>query len=132
MQELALGQAVKEKYNTDFFMLDKYPSAIRPFYTMPDPEDPRFSNSYDIFIRGLEICSGAQRCHDPDLVLEILNQKGIEMGEGLKTYVESFRHGVSPHAGAGIGLERVVFLYLGLDNVRKASMFPRDPNRCTP
>lgn len=113
-------------------MLDKYPSEIRPFYTMPDPDDAKFSNSYDIFIRGQEICSGAQRCHDPDLVLEILAQKGIELGDGLKTYVESFRHGVSPHAGAGIGLERVVFLYLGLDNVRKASMFPRDPNRCTP
>mmetsp|Transcript_15950 Transcript_15950/g.17860 ORF Transcript_15950/g.17860 Transcript_15950/m.17860 type:complete len:115 (-) Transcript_15950:854-1198(-) len=114
-------------------MLDKYPSVIRPFYTMPDPEDNRFSNSYDIFIRGQEICSGAQRCHDPDLVLELLEQKGVEATEGLlKAYIDSFRHGVSPHAGAGIGLERVVFLYLGLDNVRKASLFPRDPNRITP
>jgi nondiscriminating aspartyl-tRNA synthetase len=130
--EVKLGQVVKEKYGTDFFMLDKYPAAIRPFYTMPDPDDARFSNSYDIFIRGQEICSGAQRCHDPDLLLQILEQKGIEVGDGLKSYLESFRHGVSPHAGAGIGLERVVFLYLGLDNVRKASMFPRDPNRCTP
>lgn len=52
--------------------------------------------------------------------------------EGLRAYVDSFRHGVAPHAGAGIGLERVVFLYLGLDNVRKASMFPRDPSRITP
>mmetsp|Transcript_17878 Transcript_17878/g.27620 ORF Transcript_17878/g.27620 Transcript_17878/m.27620 type:complete len:615 (-) Transcript_17878:2735-4579(-) len=132
-QELALGEAVKEKYGADFFMLDKYPSVIRPFYTMPDPEDNRFSNSYDIFIRGQEICSGAQRCHDPDLVLELLEQKGVEATEGLlKAYIDSFRHGVSPHAGAGIGLERVVFLYLGLDNVRKASLFPRDPNRITP
>jgi aspartyl-tRNA synthetase len=130
--ELALGKLVKEKYGTDFFMLDKYPSSIRPFYTMPDPEDGRYSNSYDIFIRGQEICSGAQRCHDPDLLLEIMKQKGVEPGEGLNAYVESFRHGISPHAGAGIGLERVVFLYLGLDNIRKASMFPRDPNRCTP
>jgi aspartyl-tRNA synthetase len=130
--ELALGAAIKEKYGTDFFMLDKYPSEIRPFYTMPDPDDDRFSNSYDIFLRGQEICSGAQRCHDPDLVMEIIEKKGMEAGDGLKTYVESFRHGVSPHAGAGFGLERVVFLYLGLDNVRKASMFPRDPNRCTP
>jgi aspartyl/asparaginyl-tRNA synthetase len=113
-------------------MLDKYPMTIRPFYTMPDPEDPHFSNSYDMFIRGLEICSGAQRCHDPELLTQILGQKGIEIGEGLQKYVESFTHGVSPHAGAGIGLERVVFLYLGLDNIRKASMFPRDPNRCSP
>ncbi|GKY98832.1 hypothetical protein MPSEU_000839200 [Mayamaea pseudoterrestris] len=130
--ELKLGEVVKERFGTDFFMLDKYPSTIRPFYTMPDPEDARFSNSYDIFIRGQEICSGAQRCHDPELLLRILEEKGIEFGDGLKSYIESFRHGVSPHAGAGIGLERVVFLYLGLDNVRKASMFPRDPNRCTP
>jgi aspartyl-tRNA synthetase len=50
----------------------------------------------------------------------------------LQSYVDAFRHGVSPHAGAGIGLDRVVFLYLGLDNVRKASMFPRDPTRITP
>lgn len=130
--ELALGKAIKEKYGTDFFMLDKYPMEVRPFYTMPDPDNPKFSNSYDIFIRGQEICSGAQRCHDPDLVMELLEQKGIEAGEGLKAYVQSFRDGIFPHAGAGIGLERVVFLYLGLDNVRKASMFPRDPNRCTP
>jgi len=130
--ELALGEAIKEKYGTDFFMLDKYPSEIRPFYTMPDPDDGRFSNSYDMFIRGLEICSGAQRCHDPELVTEILKKKGIEAGEGLESYINSFKDGISPHAGAGIGLERVVFLYLGLDNVRKASMFPRDPNRCTP
>jgi aspartyl-tRNA synthetase len=118
--ELALGEVVKDKYGADFFMLDKY------------PEDDRYSNSYDIFIRGMEICSGAQRCHDPELVMEILEKKGAEVGEGLQSYIESFKHGVSPHAGAGIGLERVVFLYLGLDNVRKASMFPRDPNRCTP
>lgn len=130
--ELELGRIVKEKYGTDFFMLDKYPSTIRPFYTMPDPNDHRYSNSYDIFIRGQEICSGAQRCHDPELLLQNLQDKGIEPGEGLESYIESFRHGVSPHAGAGIGLERVVFLYLGLDNVRKASMFPRDPNRCRP
>ena len=130
--ELALGAAVKETYGTDFFMLDKYPSTIRPFYTMPDADDPRYSNSYDIFIRGMEICSGAQRCHDADMVMKLLRDKGVDPGPGLESYVESFRHGVSPHAGAGIGLERVVFLYLGLDNVRKASMFPRDPNRCTP
>lgn len=60
-QELALGAAVKEKFGTDFFMLDKFPSHIRPFYTMPCPEDNRFSNSYDLFLRGQEICSGAQR-----------------------------------------------------------------------
>ena len=132
--ELTLGKEIKEKYGTDFFMLDQYPAQIRPFYTMPSPNDARFSNSYDMFLRGQEICSGAQRCHDPNLVLDLIQEKGIVVHDDglLHKYIESFRHGVQPHAGAGIGLERVVFLYLGLDNVRKASMFPRDPNRCVP
>jgi aspartyl/asparaginyl-tRNA synthetase len=131
--EMALGELVKQKHGADFFILDQYPAAVRPFYTMPSAGDKRFSNSYDVFIRGQEICSGAQRCHDANLLETRIREKGMDPdAEGLKYYVESFRHGVPPHAGAGIGLERVVFLYLGLDNVRKASMFPRDPSRCTP
>ena len=129
--ELKLGELIKLKYNTDFYILDQYPSNIRPFYTMPNNENKLFSNSYDIFIRGQEICSGAQRCHNVDLLQKQIIEKGMDI-ESLKDYVESFKHGISPHAGAGIGLERVVFLYLGLDNVRKASLFPRDPNRCSP
>ncbi len=130
-QELKLGELVKAKYGADFFILDKYPSAVRPFYTMPCPEDAAYSNSYDMFLRGQEICSGAQRIHDRELLASTIQAKGIPV-EPLEFYLNSFRHGVSPHGGAGIGLERVVFLYLGLDNVRKASMFPRDPNRCDP
>eukprot|EP00639_Heterosigma_akashiwo_P037992 CAMPEP_0194712190 /NCGR_PEP_ID=MMETSP0296-20130528/4371_1 /TAXON_ID=39354 /ORGANISM="Heterosigma akashiwo, Strain CCMP2393" /LENGTH=602 /DNA_ID=CAMNT_0039610541 /DNA_START=147 /DNA_END=1955 /DNA_ORIENTATION=- len=130
-QELELGRLVKEKYGTDFFMLDRFPSAIRPFYTMPCPDDDRYSNSYDLFIRGQEICSGAQRVHDPDLLEAGIRRQGIDPAP-LGPYLDAFRHGCSPHGGAGVGLERVVFLYLGLDNVRKASMFPRDPNRCSP
>ena len=67
-QEKALGALIKERYGTDFFMMDKYPSKVRPFYTMPDPEDPALSNSYDFFVRGEEIVSGAQRIHDPDML----------------------------------------------------------------
>jgi len=129
--ELALGQLIKEKYDADFYALDEYPASVRPFYTMPSALNPNMSNSYDLFIRGQEICSGAQRCHDPVMLEKRILEKGLEL-EPLQSYIDSFRHGVSPHAGAGIGLDRVVFLYLGLDNVRKASMFPRDPNRCTP
>jgi len=123
--------AKNDRYGTDFFMLDKYPSSIRPFYTMPCPNDAKLSNSYDMFIRGQEICSGAQRCHDVPQLYVNLKKKGIKP-EPIQAYVDSFTHGVPPHAGAGIGLDRVVFLYLGLDNVRKSSMFPRDPNRITP
>eukprot|EP00605_Chrysophyceae_sp_TOSAG23-4_P001863 GSChrysophyteH1.ASY1.ANO1.2055.1 assembled CDS len=95
------------------------------------PHNPLFTNSYDMFIRGQEICSGAQRCHDPQMLREQIEEQGMNEGT-LKHYVESFTHGISPHAGAGIGLDRVVFLYLGLDNVRKGTMFPRDPSRIAP
>jgi len=69
--EIRLGELVKEKYKTDFYMLDRYPTDIRPFYTMPCADDDRYSNSYDIFIRGQEICSGAQRCHDVPLLTQV-------------------------------------------------------------
>jgi aspartyl/asparaginyl-tRNA synthetase len=122
---------VKEKYGTDFYMMDKYPLCARPFYTMPDPNDPNLSNSYDIFIRGEEIVSGAQRIHDYDLLVERAKAFNIPI-ESIQGYVDAFKHGALPHGGGGIGLERVVMLYLGLKNIRKSSMYPRDPSRLTP
>lgn len=68
--EKLLGRLVKAKYDTDFYILDKYPLSVRPFYTMPDPEDPVTSNSYDMFMRGEEVLSGAQRIHDPAFLTE--------------------------------------------------------------
>ena len=68
--EKLLGKLVRAKYDTDFYILDKFPLAIRPFYTMPDAKNPKYSNSYDMFMRGEEILSGAQRIHDPDMLTE--------------------------------------------------------------
>lgn len=130
-QERALGAMVKAKYATDFFMMDRYPMSIRPFYTMPCPDDPLLSNSYDFFIRGEEIVSGAQRVHEPELLTKQAREKGVPP-ESIKSYIDSFRHGALPHGGGGVGLERVVMLSLGLPNIRKASMFPRDPKRLFP
>uniref|UniRef100_UPI00358E69FB aspartate--tRNA ligase, cytoplasmic isoform X1 n=2 Tax=Myxine glutinosa TaxID=7769 RepID=UPI00358E69FB len=129
--EKLLGRLIKEKYDTDFYILDKYPLAVRPFYTMPDPNNPRISNSYDMFMRGEEILSGAQRVHDPELLTERARHHGIDL-EKIKAYIDSFRYGAPPHAGGGIGLERVTMLYLGLPNIRQTSLFPRDPKRLTP
>jgi len=129
--EKFLGKLVKEKYNTDFYILDKYPLAVRPFYTMPDPVDRRYSNSYDMFMRGEEILSGAQRIHDPDLLIERAHHHGINL-KHIEAYIEAFKYGCPPHAGGGIGMERVTMLYLGLHNIRMASLFPRDPKRLTP
>ena len=84
--EKFLGKLVKEKYDTDFYILDKYPLAVRPFYTMPDPTDPKKSNSYDMFMRGEEILSGAQRIHDPDLLTERSKEHGIDVSK-IKGYI---------------------------------------------
>ena len=77
--------------------------------------------------------SGAQRIHDPEMLLSVAASKDPPVDlSPIKDYVDSFKYGAFPHAGGGIGLERVVMLFLGLPNIRKSSMFPRDPRRLTP
>ncbi|KAL1408373.1 aspartate--tRNA ligase dps1 [Vanrija albida] len=129
--ERFLGKLIKEKYNTDYFIVDKFPLAIRPFYTMPDPTDPTVSNSYDFFMRGEEILSGAQRIHDPNFLVQRIKELGADPAS-LEDYVSAFRLGAPPHGGGGIGLERVLFFYLNLQNIRRGSLFPRDPARLRP
>lgn len=129
--ERELGKLVKAKYGTDFYILTRYPIGARPFYTMPCADDPRYTNSFDIFMRGEEIISGAQRIHEPDFLAERATACGLEVST-IKSYIDSFRYGAAPHGGCGVGLERVVMLFLGLNNIRKTSMFPRDPKRLAP
>lgn len=129
--ERSLGKIIKEKYDSDFFILYRYPLSVRPFYTMPCPDDPAYSNSYDVFMRGEEIISGAQRIHDPQLLAERATSLGIPLSQ-LASYINSFKLGAPPHGGVGVGLERVVMLYMGLNNIRKTSLFPRDLRRLTP
>lgn len=124
--EIQLGKLVKEKYKTDYYILDKFPTAARPFYTKLDANDEDFTNSFDIFIRGQEITTGGQRINDPRELATRMKECGIDP-QGLAEYMESFRLAMPPHAGCGIGLERVIFLLLNLDDIRCASLFPRDP-----
>jgi aspartyl-tRNA synthetase len=129
--EKALGRIVREKYDTDFYMLYGYPAAARPFYTMIDPVDPDYTNSYDFFMRGEEITSGAQRIHDPEFLTERAKHFGIPV-HTLQDYIDSFKYGAPAHGGAGFGLERIVKFYCNLHNIRKSSLFPRDPKRIKP
>ena len=129
--EKALGKLVKDKYKTDFYILYGYPKSARPFYTMPDPKDDNFTNSFDAFIRGEEVLSGAQRIHDYDLLLQKVKEKEINP-ETLSDYLNAFKLGAPAHGGAGIGLERVVKLFVGLGNIKKCVLFPRDPKRLKP
>ena len=121
--EIRLGELVKEKYKTDFFVLDKFPKSARPFYTMTDGE---FTNSFDMFIRGQEVCTGGQRINDPAKLRLSMKDAGIDE-QSMQEYLAAFDWGIPPHGGAGLGLERVVFLMLNLGNVRFASLFHRDP-----
>lgn len=84
---------------------------------MPDPTDPALSNSYDFMLNGQEIMSGGQRVHDKSLLVERIKAIGMDPG-ALGGYVDAFAHGVPPHGGGGVGLERVVMLFLGLGNIR--------------
>ncbi|KAL3468456.1 hypothetical protein BJX64DRAFT_245974 [Aspergillus heterothallicus] len=131
--EKQLGQIIRDKYDTDFYVLDKFPMAVRPFYTKACPQDPKFSNSYDFFMRGEEIMSGAQRIHDVKELEASMVAKGVDpTHEGFEDYLSAFRQGCPPHAGGGLGLNRIVMFFLGLPNIRLATLFPRDPQRLRP
>nr|POF26272.1 aspartate--trna ligase, cytoplasmic [Quercus suber] len=124
--EIALGRVIKEKLGTDYYVLDKFPASARPFYAMPDPSDPKLTNSFDIFLRGQEILSGGQRIHDAVMLekkMESLKMNPKDMEE----YMTGFEWGAPPHGGGGIGMERILMLLLKLGDIRHATMFPRDP-----
>lgn len=129
--EKILGRLVREKFETDFYMLYGYPTNARPFYTMLDPHDSNYTNSYDFFMRGEEITSGAQRIHEPEFLAERATHHKIPVAT-IQEYIDAFKYGCPPHGGCGIGLERVVKLYCGIRNIRKCSLFPRDPKRLRP
>ncbi|KAI1783747.1 aspartyl-tRNA synthetase, cytoplasmic [Ganoderma leucocontextum] len=128
--EQRLGQLMKEKYGADYYILDKFPLDARPFYTMPDHDDDRLSNSFDFFLRGEEILSGGQRIHDAPFLEQRMREAQVDPAT-MNDYVEGFKWGCPPHGGGGIGLERIVMLFLKLGNIRWASLFPRDPRSFT-
>ncbi|MCH81437.1 aspartate-tRNA ligase cytoplasmic-like [Trifolium medium] len=129
--ERRLGKLVFEKYHTDFYMLHRFPLALRPFFTMPCHDDRRFSNSFDVYLRGEEIISGGQRIHEVELLVERIKACNIDVNT-MSTFIDSFRYGAIMRGGFGVGLERVVMLFCGLDNIRKTSLFPRDVQRLDP
>jgi aspartyl/asparaginyl-tRNA synthetase len=129
--EKALGRLAKARYGVDLVLCDRYPTAARPFYTQRDPADDTKTFSYDLLLRGEEICSGAQRLHDMKLLAERAVAAGV-MLENIQPYIDCFAHGAWPHGGFGLGLQRMVMLYLGLPDVRYATLFPRDPTRVSP
>jgi len=126
-----LGDWAMREHGSDFLAVEGYPAAKRPFYTHPQPDDPRWTNSFDLLFRGLELVTGGQRLHRYPDYLAALAARG-EDSAPYQSYLQAFRHGMPPHGGFAIGLERWTARLLQLDNIRLATLFPRDVHRLEP
>ncbi|MBM0279174.1 aspartate--tRNA(Asn) ligase [Micromonospora tarensis] len=129
--ERALGEWARREHGSDFLFVTGYPMAKRPFYTHPDPARPAYSNGFDLLFRGLELVTGGQRLHRHADYLATLAARG-ESTEPYAGYLDAFRHGMPPHGGFAIGLERFVARLVGAANIREVTAFPRDLHRLTP
>ena len=130
-EEVLIGQYAEEEWGSDFVFVTHYPSKKRPFYAMDDPDDPRYTLSFDLLYKGMEITTGGQRIHDYKMLTEKIKARGMSE-EGMEQYLNTFKHGMPPHGGLGIGLERLTMKLVGVDNVRETTLFPRDLSRLEP
>jgi nondiscriminating aspartyl-tRNA synthetase len=127
----ALASKVKEDTGSDFFFLNRFPSAAKPFYVMRVDDEPEFARSVDLVFKGLELSSGGQREHRHDKIVAQIKEKGFS-ADALKWFTEPFRYGVPPHGGYSFGIERFVAYLLGMPNIKEAVLFPRDPETLQP
>jgi len=130
-EEILIGRYFKEEYGSDFVFVTHYPTKKRPFYAMDDPADPKFTLSFDLLFKGLEVTTGGQRIHDYRQILEKMEKRSMDP-EDISSYLMIFKYGMPPHGGLGIGLERLTMRLLDEQNVRETSLFPRDVTRLDP
>lgn len=130
-EEARIGRYVREEFGSDFVFVTHYPSKKRPFYAMDDPDDPKYTLSFDLLFRGMEVTTGGQRVHDYAAQVAKMEARGMEPAE-FASYLMIHKCGMPPHGGLGIGLERLTMKLCGLENVRYASLFPRDRSRLAP
>jgi nondiscriminating aspartyl-tRNA synthetase len=129
--ERAVSAWAAAEHGCDFIAVEGFPMRKRPFYTHPQPSDPRWSNSFDLLFRGLELTTGGQRLHRYGDYLAALEASG-QAREPYDGYLQAFRHGMPPHGGFAVGLERWVARLVGADNIREVTLFPRDLHRLSP
>lgn len=129
--EKRLGEIIFKKYKKEFYFVYNYPTNCRAFYTKKSSSDNNFSLSFDAFIRGEEILSGALRENNYEELINNLKNKGMNE-KNINFYLESFKYGVPEHGGVGIGLDRIIKLIYNLNSVKLCSIFPRDPYRLSP
>jgi aspartyl-tRNA synthetase len=127
-EEKTLGEMIEEETGSEFFFMIDYPHATRAFYHMKDREDPSKALGFDLFWKGLEITTGAQREHREEQLILNAKERGINEKE-LEEYFEYFKYGCPPHGGFAIGLERFVMKLLDLNSILEATYLPNTPNR---
>jgi nondiscriminating aspartyl-tRNA synthetase len=130
-EERLIGELFKQEFNSDFVFVTHYPSKKRPFYALDDPDDSRYTLSFDLLFRGLEVTTGGQRIHSYDEQVGKMLSKGMDPAE-FEDYLMIHKYGMPPHGGLGIGLERLLMMLTGQPNVRQAVLFPRDQSRLAP
>lgn len=126
--ERQICEYAKNKFNSDFVFITRFPTKKRAFYTYEEPSEAPFSRGFDLLFRGLEINSGAQRIHNHDMLVEKMKGRGLEP-EKFSFYLQAFKYGLPPHGGCSTGLERITARMLELPNVKEATSFPRDMSR---
>lgn len=126
--ERFLCEYANKNLGSDFVYVTHFPTKKRPFYAQVDPENPEYTLSFDLLFRGLEMCSGGQRVHNHDELVERIKDKGLEPDK-FHFYLQAFKYGIPPHGGIGMGLERLTAKFCGVKNVKEATLFPRDINR---
>lgn len=130
-EEKLLCEIMKKKTGSEFVFVTHYPSKKRPFYAMDNPERPEETLSFDLLFRGLEVTTGGQRIHNYAKQVEKMKQRGMNI-EAFESYLMMHQHGMPPHGGLGLGLERLTSRLLEQENVRLSCLFPRDIHRVTP
>jgi nondiscriminating aspartyl-tRNA synthetase len=130
-EERLFYEYIYKKTGSEFVFVTHYPSKKRPFYAMETPENPAVTESFDLLFRGLEITTGGQRIHGYEQQVEKMKQREMTI-EQFESYLMMHKYGMPPHGGLGLGLERLTAKLLGFENVRYATLFPRDVNRLTP
>lgn len=128
-EEELMCEYAKKKYNSDFIFITNYPYSARSFYVMKD--DNGVTQTYDLLFRGVEITSGAQREHRPEVLTKQIIEKGLDPKD-LKFYIEFFEYGCPPHGGFGVGMARILMKVFNIDNIREATFIYRGPTRLNP
>ena len=114
-----------------FYFITSWPTSTKPFYVQPFENNPELCRAFDLMYDEKEIASGAQRVHDINLLKERMKEQGLNP-ENFRYYLESFEYGMPPHAGWGLGVERILTILTDAKNIRECVLFPRDRRRLVP